>query len=284
MRAPNPLLRVLFALFGFTSVHWAAGRWRRALAWNAAAVASILLIWHLNPLWLVPLSVGHLVDAALITPARERSTGGYAIAALIAFCCGMIFSTVVRGAWVEAFKIPSGAMIPALQIGDHIFVDKTVRQPKRGDVTLFAYPKEPDKDFVKRIVAVGGDTIEIRDDQLVINGQPVPRRHVDEDCRYQEYRDDEDRWEERRCDAWDETLDGRTWRVLYDRGGSPHSWAPVTVPPGHSFAMGDNRDNSHDSRYWGFVPPENIKGVARKVWWSSGPDGVRWDRMNRPIR
>jgi signal peptidase I len=134
------------------------------------------------------------------------------------------------------------------------------------------------------VVAVGGDTIEVRDNQLILNGQPVPRVHVDEPCEYQDYMEDMERWETRPCEAWDETLDGRTYRVIFDRNGGLHSTRPMTVPPDSYFVLGDNRDNSHDSRFWGFVPQALIKGVGRKVWWSSGPDGIRWDRVERRIR
>jgi signal peptidase I len=283
MNVPALVLRVLFAWLGYSSVHWAAGRWRRALFWDAAMIAAILLVWHapLAIFWVVGL--GQIVDAAIIKPARARSTGGYAIAALIAFCASLLVSTVMRHTWMEAFKIPSGGVIPTLQVGDQIFVDKTARTPARGDVTVFIYPKEPDKDFVKRVIAVGGDTIEIRDNQLVLNGQPVPRQHVDGPCEYDDFVDDTSRWEKRRCDAWDETLGAHHYRVYQEADGQPHSFPARTVPAGHVFVMGDNRDNSYDSRFWGTVPPENIKGVARKIWWSSGPNGIRWERLGHKL-
>ena len=77
--------------------------------------------------------------------------------------------------------------------------------------------------------------------------------------------------------------DGRTYRVIFDRSGGPHSSRPVTVPPDNYFVLGDNRDNSHDSRFWGFVPQDLIKGVVRKIWWSDGPGGVRWDRIDKRV-
>ena len=188
---------------------------------------------------------------------------------------------------VEAFKIPSGSMIPTLQVGDHIFVNKFIygvrvpftnikfgmgyRKPQRGEVIVFIYPKEPDKDFIKRIVAIEGDTVEVRDNQVFINGKAVPRQHVEGDCRYEDYLEDSGRWEERRCEEWRETMDSHHIYSTYsDRNGGPHSSAPTTVPPNRVFVMGDNRDNSHDSRYWGFVPFENIKGKAMVIWFSAG--------------
>ena len=281
MKTPPRILRILFAWLGYSSVHWAAGRWRRALAWDALLLAALLLIVHL-PLWLLAaLLVGQIADAAVIQPVRSRSTGMYAVAALIALCGGILVQTALRAVWVEAFKIPSGSMIPTLLTGDHIWISKTARTPSRGDVIVFRYPKEPDKDFIKRVVAIGGDSIELRDQELVLNGKPVARHHVDAPCEYDD--DYEGTRSKRRCDAWDETLDGRTWRVLFDVERAPQSSTPVTVPAGAVYVLGDNRDNSHDSRHWGTVAGGFIKGTARTIWWSAGPDGVRWSRHGRRI-
>ena len=251
MKAPPRWLRVLFALFAYTSVHFAAGRWKRGLAWVAAYFACVLLVLHV-PTWIFFVDLlGQAVDAALLTPAVSRATRWYALAALIVICVEQIVVLPIRYVWVEAFQIPSGSSVPTLLVGDHVWVDKTAKHPSRGDNIVFIYPKERDKDFVKRVVAVGGDTIELRDDgQLVLNGAPVPRVHVDGPCAYDD--DVEGIWEKRECDAWDETLGGRTYRVIFNRDRLPRAFAPVTVPAGSYYVLGDNRDNSHDSRYWGF--------------------------------
>ncbi len=208
----------------------------------------------------------------------------------------VLIALFLRAFVVEAFKIPSGSMIPTLQVGDHIFVNKFIygvrvpftnikfgmeyRKPRRGEVIVFIYPKEPDKDFIKRIVAVEGDTVEVRDNQIFINGVGVPRSHVDGDCKYEDFVEDTARWEERRCEAWIETVKGNQYTTFYDKNGSVQSTRPVTVPKDSVFVMGDNRDNSHDSRFWGFVPFDLIKGKAMIIWWSHGePEGVRVDRL-----
>ncbi|HEY2747742.1 MAG TPA: signal peptidase I [Polyangia bacterium] len=219
----------------------------------------------------------------------------------------VLIALFLRAFVVEAFKIPSGSMIPTLQVGDHIFVNKFIygvripftnikfgmeyRKPERGEVIVFIYPKEPDKDFIKRIVAIEGDTVELRDNQVVVNGKPVPRSHVDGDCRYEDFVEETSHWEERRCEAWIESVKGNSYTVVQDKNGRPMSWpnqdyqqAWTRVPKDHVFVMGDNRDNSHDSRYWGFVPFDLIKGKAMIIWWSYGePEGVRYDRMFRLI-
>ncbi|HEX9102914.1 MAG TPA: signal peptidase I [Polyangia bacterium] len=283
MRAPSRLLRALFAWLGPSSVQFAAGRWRRGLLWIALLLGAFLVLFRL-PAWVIAIvSVAQIVDAATLRPVRDRSMGAYALFALVAACISVLVAITLRATWIEAFKIPSGSSIPTLLVGDHVFVDKRAKHPRRGDTTVFVYPKERDKDFIKRVVAVGGDRVEFREGQLVLNGQPVPRVHVDGPCSYQDIVED-GRWETRECDAWDETLDGHTYRVIFDKSVAPRPFAEVTVPPDSYFLVGDNRDNSHDSRFFGSVPQELIKGVARKIWWSAGPDGVRWSRIDQRVR
>ena len=204
----------------------------------------------------------------------------------------------------EAFKIPTGSMIPTLQVGDHIFVNKFIygiripwtdiklgmglRKPERGEVAVFKYPIDPTKDFLKRIVGVEGDTIEVRDRVLFVNGRAVPRKSLKvpgKPCEYDDYDEPAQRWEHRDCEAFAETLNGHSYVTYFDpKHDKPPSWPRVTVPRGKVFVMGDNRDNSSDSRYWGAVPLENMRGKAMVVWWSLGaPEGVRVGRLGKLI-
>ena len=251
-------------------------------------------------------AVGDL-DAALdehLSFARKSTAREY----IEAIGTAVLIALFLRSFVVEAFKIPSGSMIPTLQVGDHIFVNKFIygirvpwtnikfgmgyRKPRRGEVIVFIYPKEPDKDFIKRIVAVEGDTLTIRDNQLVVNGEPVPRSELKGDCSYEDYVEETGRWEQRSCDAWRETVRGRSYTTMYDLHGEIRSnfpmlpeGKPVKVPPNSVFVMGDNRDNSHDSRYWGFVPVELIKGKAMVIWWSIGePEGFRLKRIFKLVQ
>jgi signal peptidase I len=210
----------------------------------------------------------------------------------------VLIALFLRAFVVEAFKIPSGSMIPTLQVGDHIFVNKfiygiripftdykigtQIRKPKRGEVIVFIYPKDRDKDFIKRIVGVEGDTIELRDGVVYVNDKAVDHRAITGDCIYEDYDENDDQWQERRCDAVEEHVGPNTYTTIYNQGlvalGPSQAMRPFKVPPHSVFVMGDNRDNSHDSRFWGAVPEELIKGKAMVIWWSQGDP----DRENGP--
>lgn len=196
---------------------------------------------------------------------------------------------VLRSFVVEPFKIPSGSMVPTLLVGDFILVNKydygirlpilntkiiDDKTPKRGDVVVFRYPKDESVDYIKRVVGLPGDTVAYQNKKLTINGQPVPETEMPD------YFDEESI---RYAKQYSETLGGQTNRILNNpavppfivgadtypfRDNCTYNSAGVIckVPPGHYFMMGDNRDNSADSRYWGFVPDQNLVGRAFFVW------------------
>jgi signal peptidase I len=216
---------------------------------------------------------------------------------------------LLRAFVVEAFQIPSGSMIPTLEIGDHIFVSKFAyglsipftnnkvmqyAEPRRGDVIVFKYPRDTSTDYIKRVVGLPGDTIEVRRENLYINGQLVPRERVPRDCHYSEpgpngLGDDHD------CELWIETLGDRRHETIVEPGeGHARDFSRHVVPPGNVFVMGDNRDNSSDSRVWGDVDFNLIKGRALIVWWSRGTANdwsplsffktIRWRRFFQAVR
>jgi signal peptidase I len=206
----------------------------------------------------------------------------YAEALVIAF----FLAIVIRTFFVQAYKIPSGSMEPTLLIGDHILVDKFaygLRLPDsffgmsipgipwghylfdtgpihRGDVIVFVFPPDPTKDFIKRVIAVGGDTVAVKNAVVYLNGQPMLDPHA----------------------HYSLPADERTPMSVRDNFG------PEKVPPGKIFVMGDNRDRSYDSRFWGFVPIDNVEGRAFLIYWSWNSDGsglahVRWGRIGEII-
>lgn len=205
----------------------------------------------------------------------------------------MVF--LLRSFLFEPFKIPSGSMIPTLEIGDLILVNKfhygiripvinkkivPLNDPKRGDVMVFRYPVNPGIDFIKRVVAVPGDEVAYINQKLYLNGKPAPLQQLDD------YYDEDRRTYSRQFR--EDVGDGATHRLLVDPQ-LPSSYGmraqqfpgvencrytaegvTCKVPAGHYFVMGDNRDNSEDSRFWGFVPDENIVGRAFFVWMNFG--------------
>jgi signal peptidase I len=206
---------------------------------------------------------------------------------------------LLRAFVVEAFKIPSGSMLPTLQIQDHIFVNKLVYgpsvpftnfrvfnnlPPKRGDVIVFEYP-DPNpnaerQDFIKRVIALEGDTLEVSGGHPIINGWQVPNCRVGN----YEYREGADT-HVKRGDLFVEFLGEYAYLTLFEDDRSDGRQGPYRVKPGETWVLGDNRNNSSDSRAWfggrgGGVPDANIKGRAMFVWLSFGSDGaVTWDRI-----
>ncbi len=195
----------------------------------------------------------------------------------------------------EAVYIPSGSMIPTLQIGDYVIVEKWAygarlpytesaqamwSSPKRGDiVVLLAPPGNPrNDDLIKRVVAVAGDTVEIQDGALILNGQPVPRRRLDAPCDYWN-KLESDGWREEPCVAFQEQLASHHYETYCTPGLPCGDVPPSTVPPGMVWLAGDHRDHSADSRVFGPVPVGRIKGRAWVALVSWGPNGPRWDRL-----
>ena len=196
---------------------------------------------------------------------------------------------LLRSFVAEPFKIPSGSMIPTLLVGDLILVDKfsygvrlpvinrkviDVGLPERGDVMVFRYPRDPSMDYIKRVVALPGDRISYQDRRLRINGQEVPLTALGEyydperltySAQYSEKLGD---LEHRILTELDKPsyISGVESFPFRDRCEYTASGVACTVPPGHYFVMGDNRENSLDSRFWGFVPEQNIVGKAFFVW------------------
>lgn len=178
----------------------------------------------------------------------------YAEAIIIA----IILALLIRSFVVQAFKIPSGSMIPSLLVGDHILVNKFIyrfKDPQRGDIMVFKFPLDEKRDFVKRVIGLGGDEIAIRGKQVYINNKLLNEQYA----------------------IFSDSKSG-FFSTRYEFG-------PVRVPLDSYFVMGDNRDNSQDSRYWGFLKKDKVLGKAFLIYWSWDTEhgGVRWSRLGKII-
>ncbi len=218
------------------------------------------------------------------------------------FLVSVMLFVVIRTFFVEAFKIPSGSMENTLQIGDFLLVNKLVygaevpfthkrlpriRDPQRGDVIVFEYPEDPTKYFVKRLEGVPGDTVEMRDGTLIRNGTALVEHYVEHTEPDMDPSAEDFRWQR---DYLVKTAAAAG--VAYHP--SRNNWGPLVVPKGNYLALGDNRDNSFDSRYWGWVADSLIKGRPFVIYYSYAPDSsehslawltrIRWSRLGERIR
>jgi signal peptidase I len=180
-----------------------------------------------------------------VTKKKKSLVREYVEAIIIAVLLALLIRTFV----VQAFTIPSGSMIPTLLVGDYILVNKFIyrfKDPQRGDVIVFKYPWDEKRDFIKRVVGMGGEEIVIKGHTIFVNGKPLDDPHA----------------------------------YFSDSTQTQYEYGPVVIPAGSYFVMGDNRDNSQDSRYWGFLKREKIRGKAFMIYWSWDSE-KRWPRWNR---
>ncbi len=213
----------------------------------------------------------------------------------------LIIVLAIRNSLVEAFKIPSGSMIPTLFIGDHIFVNKFAYgfkfpfvdyftdaplflvhrdPPSRGDIIVFKFPRDESLYYIKRVIGVPGDTIEIRDKVLYINQKKIERDPVTGPAAEAILKPLESpEYTVANSEVYTEHLKPVDHTIIFNKDeylGENHG--PITVPAESLFVMGDNRDRSNDSRFWGFVPYKNVKGKAMVIWlslWFSFSDGQK---------
>ena len=208
-------------------------------------------------------------DSAVAQPiTKKHIVREYAESIIIAVILALIIRTFI----VQAFKIPSGSMEDTLAIGDHILVSKfiygtkipftstrllKIRDPRRGDVIVFEYPEDPSKDFIKRVIGTPGDEVQVINKKVFVNGKPYENPH-------EVHKENE---------------------IIPKEQNQRDNFGPVKVPENSYFVMGDNRDRSYDSRFWGFVTNDKIKGLAFIKYWSWDKDKfrVRWGNIGKLI-
>jgi len=243
-----------------------------------------------------------LGDTLLLAKKRRlRATDGESVPVVVdyarSFFPVIVIVLIIRSFLFEPFRIPSSSMMPTLLIGDFILVNKfayglrlpvtnqriiSLGEPERGDVFVFRYPHDPSVDYIKRVVGLPGDTITYRDKTIFVNGKAVAKT---DDGRYTGVGQGKPM---SGAELFDEHLGNTDHSILVTgRRSYPHEEGSWVVPPHHYFAMGDNRDRSADSRFWGFVPEENLVGRAEYVWmnWDLARSGIiDWSRIGDRIR
>ena len=260
------------------------------MVWDFAAILTSLVALS-GAIW--------AFDAWLLAPRRRAAAGEGAEEPALplvvdyarSFFPIFLIVLLLRSFLVEPFRIPSGSMIPTLLVGDFILVNKytygirlpvlntkviEIGEPRRGDVVVFRYPLDPSTPFIKRIVGLPGDRVEYRGKRLFINGEPVD---YTSDGTYVGVRSAS---QHTGADVLTERIDEVEHQILVTPRARAID-AVYEVPPGHYLVLGDNRDNSRDSRFWGYVPDENLVGRAFFIWfnWDRGPD---IDRIGSTIR
>lgn len=202
---------------------------------------------------------------------------------------------LLRSFLYEPFRIPSGSLEPTLQMGDFILVNKynygfrlpvihkaitEGSRPERGDIIVFRWPPNPSYDFIKRVIGVPGDKISYINKELYINGNKIPQTFLRDVTASDE---GDDKWQ---AVEKEENLLGVHHLMYIDNAKNGRDYRDIVVPPGMYFVMGDNRDNSADSRYWGFVSEKDIVGKAVLIWlsWDGSRNNIRWSRLGTAIR
>jgi signal peptidase I len=287
----SPAIAAILSLLSLGTGHvYAAEPWRAFGFFGASALAVALWGVLFRPLYLtlglagvaiplvLPAAIYVLAAFDAAKRARTRPVRYPVWLVAVAFVAFSIFRGFVasglRFFFVEAFKIPSGGDVPTLMIGDHTFVDKLTprrRPPQRGELIVFPFPEHPDQDFVKRVVGLPGDTVQTTEDGVLLNGWPVPRckvgrlHYADESMAHD-------------GDVWVEFLGESSYLIFEDAAAGVRTTGTWHVKPGELFVMGDNRENSHDSRMWyggagGGVPIRTVRGMPLTVWMSLDPQG-----------
>ncbi|MBI4695967.1 MAG: signal peptidase I [Gammaproteobacteria bacterium] len=247
------------------------------------------MIWDFSLVMVLLVLVSGLIWAfdALVLAPRRTLHGESSLPIVVEYAKSFfpifVLVLLLRSFLVEPFRIPSGSMVPTLLVGDFILVNKftygirlpvlnrkviEINQPQRGDVVVFRYPEDPSTPFIKRIIGLPGDKIEYRDRRVYVNGREFG---YEETGTYIGVRSAAAHTGNK---LLNETLDnGVTHHVIVNPGVMSFN-NEYTVPQGQYFVLGDNRDNSRDSRYWGFVPDQNLIGRAFMIWmnWDRGPD------------
>jgi signal peptidase I len=288
-RKPSRLGAIVLSLLAYPlpgAGFYVLGRQRRLAVWMAIGVSlwalMVIAVRTRHPMLCVFAIAGTLLAVLWSLADTAFARAGEARGAARAWLVAIAIIVGSRGAalagkhWlVEGFQMPSGSMVPTLLVGDQMFVKKG-HDVARGDVVVFEFPMDRSTDYVKRVVAIGGDTIEVTRGVVSINGAALEQTPLESECPEQE----EPGW----CQLARETNAGRSYTIMRMPGRPAADFPSTTVPEGQLFVMGDNRENSYDSRRWGPVPLDHIKGKATVIYLSKDAKaGVRLSRVGSGV-
>lgn len=279
----NPWIAGIFTFFTIGLGHLYAGYSKRGIflfsVGQLALMTVTLLMIYYYPnafvlLMVITFVVGYygycIIDAVILAKQKRYGyklknynkwyvyLGCWVFATLV---INPVVGATIKSLYVQAYKIPAGSLEPTILVGDHILAKKWFEVRKginRGDMIIFSYPKNKSIDYIKRVIASGGDTIELRNKEVIINGKTIEEPYVI-----------------------------HTDPNIIPMEIAPRdNYGPVTVPENSFFVMGDNRDNSNDSRFWGYLDRESVKGKAYSIYWSWDKDQyrVRWSRIGKRIQ
>jgi len=280
-------LAILLSVMDAGPGHIAMGYTKKGACWFAIvkllyggfvgsiAAGAVYLAWLFFGL-LVCLRIAAILDTARITvPAVVPRN----LSITVIVICMAVASTIAGLAGVQfarAYRMPTPSMYPSLEVGDLFLSSRIVGKLQRGQVIVFSDPRDPTTSRVQRLVGLPGDTIEIRRGELILNGRLIDKHPLRDSC------------ETQGMECWEETIDGNTHKIAMVKEGfrfdpGSREFGPVTVPDGQLFVLGDNRDNSADSRYWGYLPIDLVLAKPKFIYWSSDTV-IRWNRISKIVQ
>lgn len=273
--------------------HLVRGRPWPAALWLAIVLASVLLLPWFGPQVLLLTLALHLaaaLDAHLAAPVAGALPGcGRTLGYWVAFAAVAVLAVLgLRRFVAETFQVAGPSMEPTLSIGDVFVVSKLLRPIDRGDAIVYRSPTRGNRLFVHRIVAMGGDTVQVFGNVVYVNFEALARRPIPGPCSYFDGQRDpkgDILWREYPCQRFEEQVGRRVHRLVHGDQPSPlANGATVKVPANAYYVLGDNRDERGDSRVWGPVAVGNVVGRVEGIIWSRGREGVRWDRIGHALR
>jgi len=289
---PSRLRRAIAFLVAFITVgagHVVLGQTNRGFKWFASVIAAVALFivaviigWPSLAWFFAAAAAAIRLGSIGDTLRLRKPQGGFGkwtatLISLLMLGIGQ-FAGDAALALIRADSQPTDSMYPTIEAGDHLITSRIFGRVGRGDLIIFDYPLDPTKRYLKRIIGVAGDTVEIRGGQVILNGKPIERMSSGQRCALYDFK----------CTIWRETLAGKTYRIsILDDSSyvekTSREFGPVVIPNSYVFVLGDNRDNSADSRYWGNVPVDLIRTKPKFVYWSSSQSGIRWNRINQVL-